>query len=165
MHKIILEENFKPITQPQRRLNPTMKEMVRKDVLKLLKGGFIYPISDSAWVSPLQVVPKKGGMKVIMSWFPQEPWQEEGCTEWNGCQNGRTHFTSPSITSSRCSGWRRTDCWSTWCRIWRIPYSLGSFARPCCPSGSDFWCARWRLDHSSWLLRSYFLYGRCQSRH
>jgi len=65
MHKINMEENFKPVAQPQRRLNPTMKEVVRKEVIKLLDVGMIYPISDSAWVSPVQVVPKKGGMMVI----------------------------------------------------------------------------------------------------
>ena len=42
-----------------------MKREVWKEVLKLLKVGLIYPISDSAWVSPVQVVPKKGGMTVI----------------------------------------------------------------------------------------------------
>jgi hypothetical protein len=65
MHKIMMEDNFKPVAQPQRRLNPTMKEVVRKEVVKLLEAGMIYPISDSAWVSPVQVVPKKGGMTVI----------------------------------------------------------------------------------------------------
>ena len=65
MHKIMMEENFKPVAQPQRRLNPNMKEVVRKEVVKLLEAGMIYPISDSAWVSPVQVVPKKGGMTVI----------------------------------------------------------------------------------------------------
>jgi hypothetical protein len=65
MHKIMMEENFKPVAQPQRRLNPSMKEVVRKEVVKLLEAGMIYPISDSAWVSPVQVVPKKGGMTVI----------------------------------------------------------------------------------------------------
>src|SRR4051812_26746012 len=65
MHKIMMEEDFKLVAQPQRRLNPTMKEVVRKEVVKLLESGMIYPISDSAWVSPVQVVPKKGGMSVI----------------------------------------------------------------------------------------------------
>ena len=51
MHKIMMEEDYKPVRQPQRRLNPTMKEEVRKEVLKLLEAGLIYPISDSAWVS------------------------------------------------------------------------------------------------------------------
>ena len=65
MHKILMEDNFKPVAQPQRRLNPTMKEVVRKEVVKLLEAGMIYPISDSSWVSPVQVVPKKGGMTVV----------------------------------------------------------------------------------------------------
>jgi hypothetical protein len=42
-----------------------MREEVRKELLKLLKAGIIYPISDSEWVSPVQVVSKKGGMTVI----------------------------------------------------------------------------------------------------
>nr|KYP49469.1 Transposon Ty3-I Gag-Pol polyprotein [Cajanus cajan] len=63
MHKICLEEDFKPVRQPQRRLNPTMKEVVRKEVIKLLDAGIIYPISNSEWVSPVQVVPKK-----VTSW-------------------------------------------------------------------------------------------------
>jgi hypothetical protein len=65
MHKIMMEEKFKLVAQPQRWLNPTMKEVVRKEVVKLLEADMIYPISDSAWVSPVQVVPKKGGMTVI----------------------------------------------------------------------------------------------------
>ena len=42
-----------------------MKEVVRKEVLKWLDAGVIYPISDNAWVSPVQVVPKKGRTTVI----------------------------------------------------------------------------------------------------
>jgi len=53
MHKINLETNFKLVRQPQGRLNPIMKEEVRKEVLKLLEAGLIYPISDSSWVSPV----------------------------------------------------------------------------------------------------------------
>ena len=65
MHMIMMEEDYRPVHQPQRRLNPTMKEEVKKEVLKLLEVGLIYPISDIAWVSPVQVVPKKEGMAVI----------------------------------------------------------------------------------------------------
>ncbi|VVA38020.1 PREDICTED: LOW QUALITY PROTEIN, partial [Prunus dulcis] len=49
MHRILLEENFKPTVENQRRLNPKMKEVVRAEVLKLLDAGIIYPISDSNW--------------------------------------------------------------------------------------------------------------------
>lgn len=60
-----MEDTFKPIIQPQRRLNPTMQEVVHKKLLKLLDVGIIYPISDSAWVSLLQAVPRKGGITVV----------------------------------------------------------------------------------------------------
>ena len=65
MHKILLEENARPTIEHQRRLNPVMKEVVRKEVLKWLNAGFIYAILDSPWVSPVHVVPKKGGFTVI----------------------------------------------------------------------------------------------------
>ncbi|XP_020203723.1 uncharacterized protein LOC109789228 [Cajanus cajan] len=67
MYKIFMEDEFKLVAQPQRRLNPVMKEVVKKEVIKSLDAGMIYPISDSAWVSPVQVVPKKGGMSVIQN--------------------------------------------------------------------------------------------------
>ena len=53
MHRILLEDGHKPSVEAQRRLNPTMKEVVRKEVLKWLDTRVIYPISDSAWVSPV----------------------------------------------------------------------------------------------------------------
>jgi hypothetical protein len=59
MHKIHHEENAKTSREPQRRLNPAMQEVVRAEVIKLLDAGIIYPISDSKWVSPIHVVPKK----------------------------------------------------------------------------------------------------------
>ncbi|XP_062118890.1 uncharacterized protein LOC133832582 [Humulus lupulus] len=65
MHKIRMEDNSKPSIEAQRRLNPTMKEVVRKEILKWLDAGVVYPIFDSAWVSPFQVVPKKGGMTMV----------------------------------------------------------------------------------------------------
>ncbi|XP_056692166.1 uncharacterized protein [Spinacia oleracea] len=65
MHRINLEADHRPRIQPQRRLNLNMQDVVRKEVVKLLDAGIIYPISDSKWVSPVQVVPKKGGTTVI----------------------------------------------------------------------------------------------------
>ena len=65
MHKILLEENARTSIEHQRRLNPVMKEVVGKEVLKWLNAGFIYAISDSPWVSPVHVVPKKGGFTMI----------------------------------------------------------------------------------------------------
>ena len=47
-HRIHLEEEAKPTREAQRRLNPAMKEVVKKEILKLLDNGIIYPISDSS---------------------------------------------------------------------------------------------------------------------
>ncbi|GJV47145.1 reverse transcriptase domain-containing protein [Tanacetum coccineum] len=49
-HKILMEDEFKPSVQPQRRVNPNIKEVVKKEVIKLLDAGLIYPISDSPWM-------------------------------------------------------------------------------------------------------------------
>ena len=65
MHLILLENDAKPVRQPQRRLNPPMMEVVKAEILKLLQASIIYPISDSEWVSPTQVVPKKTGVTVV----------------------------------------------------------------------------------------------------
>ena len=65
MHRILLEDSYKLSVEAQRRLNPMMKEVVRKEVLKWLDVRVIYPISDCPWVSLVQVVPKKGGMDVM----------------------------------------------------------------------------------------------------
>ncbi|XP_062075055.1 uncharacterized protein LOC133779070 [Humulus lupulus] len=50
MHQILLEEGSKPTREAQQRLNPPMMEVVKKEILKLLSAGIIYPISDSRWM-------------------------------------------------------------------------------------------------------------------
>ncbi|CAN6694512.1 unnamed protein product [Malus baccata var. baccata] len=65
MHRILLDEGAKPTREAQRRLNPLMMEVVKKGVIKLLDVGIIYPISDSKWVSHVQVVPKRSGVTVV----------------------------------------------------------------------------------------------------
>nr|GFB72468.1 reverse transcriptase domain-containing protein [Tanacetum cinerariifolium] len=64
-HKILLEEDYSPKVQSQRRVNPKIHDVIKKEVEKLLDAGLIYPTSDSPWVSPIHCVPKKGGMTVI----------------------------------------------------------------------------------------------------
>ncbi|GJS51171.1 reverse transcriptase domain-containing protein [Tanacetum coccineum] len=64
-HKILMEEDYKPAVQSQRRVNPKIHEVIKKEVIKLLDAGMIYPISDSPWVSPIHCVPKKGGITVV----------------------------------------------------------------------------------------------------
>ncbi|GJW13129.1 reverse transcriptase domain-containing protein, partial [Tanacetum coccineum] len=62
---IQLLDDKKPVVQKQRRLNPNMQEVVKKEIVKLLDTGIIYPIADSPWVSPIHCVPKKGGITVV----------------------------------------------------------------------------------------------------
>jgi len=60
-----MEAEYKHVVHPNRRLNPTMKDVVKKEELKLLDVGMIYPISNITWVSHVHVVPKKGGMTIV----------------------------------------------------------------------------------------------------
>nr|GEW31371.1 reverse transcriptase domain-containing protein [Tanacetum cinerariifolium] len=64
-YKILMEDDIKPAVQHQRRVNPKIHEVIKKEVLKLLDAGLIYPISDSPWVSPVNYVPKKGGFTIV----------------------------------------------------------------------------------------------------
>ncbi|GJX90711.1 reverse transcriptase domain-containing protein [Tanacetum coccineum] len=64
-HKINFEDDAKPVIQRQRQLNPNTKEVVKKEIIKLLDAGIIYPIEDSPWVSLVPWESKKGGMTVV----------------------------------------------------------------------------------------------------
>jgi hypothetical protein len=64
-HHIPMEQEHKHVREQQRWLNNAMREVVKKEVLKLLKARVIYPVSDSEWASPVQAVSKKGGMTII----------------------------------------------------------------------------------------------------
>ncbi|KAJ9544667.1 hypothetical protein OSB04_024374 [Centaurea solstitialis] len=104
MHRILLENESASSIEHQRRLNPNMKEVVQKEVMKLLKAGIIYPISDSAWVSPVQVVPKKGGLTVVKN-DKDELISTRTVTGWRMCIDYRKlnlatrkdHFPLPFI--------------------------------------------------------------------
>ena len=61
-----------------------MREVVKKEVLKLLHAGIIYPVQDSEWVSPVQVVPKKGGMTVVQN-ERNELIPQRTVTGWRMC--------------------------------------------------------------------------------
>nr|GEW12015.1 reverse transcriptase domain-containing protein [Tanacetum cinerariifolium] len=64
-HKILMKDDFEPAVQHQRRVNPKIHDVIKKEVLKLLDAGLIYPIFDSPWVRPVHCVPKKGGFIVV----------------------------------------------------------------------------------------------------
>ena len=104
MHKILLEENARTSIEHQRRLNPVMKEVVRKEVLKWLNAGFIYAIPDSPWVSLVHMVPKKRGFTVIRN-EKNELISTRTMTGWRVCIDYRKlntatrkdHYPLPSI--------------------------------------------------------------------
>ncbi|GKC56615.1 reverse transcriptase domain-containing protein, partial [Tanacetum coccineum] len=64
-HKILMEDDFKPTIQHQRRVNLKIHEVIKKEVIKFLDAGLIYPISDSLWVSLVHCVPKKGDYRKL----------------------------------------------------------------------------------------------------
>ncbi|GKC82925.1 reverse transcriptase domain-containing protein, partial [Tanacetum coccineum] len=64
-HKILMEDDFQLVVQHQRRVNPKIHEVIKKEVIKLPDAELVYPISDSPWVSPVHCVLKKGGMTII----------------------------------------------------------------------------------------------------
>ncbi|KAI3739976.1 hypothetical protein L2E82_30390 [Cichorium intybus] len=104
MHRIITEEGAKPSRDTQRRLNPNLKEVVKKEVLKWLDTGIIYPISDSEWVSPTQTVPKKSWITVVdtkdgdkVSTRPVTGWRV--CIDYQklNTATSKDHFPLPFI--------------------------------------------------------------------
>ncbi|GJS13929.1 reverse transcriptase domain-containing protein [Tanacetum coccineum] len=102
--KILMEESFKPVIQPQRRLNPKVQDVVKNEIVRLLDSGLIYPISDSQWVSPIHVVQKKGGMTVVLN-DKNELIPSRTVTGWRVCidyrffqipkEQEKTTFTCP----------------------------------------------------------------------
>jgi len=78
-----------------------MQEVVKKEILKLLKVDIIYPISDSKWVSPVYVVPKKGGMTVVKNEI-NELIPTRTVTGWRMSKLNKAirkdHFLLPSLT-------------------------------------------------------------------
>nr|GEV70089.1 DNA-directed DNA polymerase [Tanacetum cinerariifolium] len=64
-HKILIEEDFEPAIQHQRRVNPKIHDVIKQEVIKLLNARLIYPIFDSPWVSPVHCVPKKDVFTIV----------------------------------------------------------------------------------------------------
>nr|GEW20145.1 putative ribonuclease H-like domain-containing protein [Tanacetum cinerariifolium] len=64
-YKILMEEDFEPEVQHQRRVNPRIHDVIKQELIKLLEARLIYPFSDSPWVSPVHCVPKKEGFTVV----------------------------------------------------------------------------------------------------
>ncbi|KAJ9546995.1 hypothetical protein OSB04_019538 [Centaurea solstitialis] len=103
-HKIILEDKDFRSIEPQSRLNLVMKEVVKKEILKWLDAGIIYPIAGSSWISPVQCIPKKGGVTVVEN-EKNELIPTRVVTGWRICMDYRKlnkathkdHFPLPFI--------------------------------------------------------------------
>ena len=57
--------DYMPSIEHQRRINPPMQEVMKKEIIKWLDAGVIYPIVDSSCVCHVKCVPKKEGMTVV----------------------------------------------------------------------------------------------------
>ncbi|GJX77009.1 reverse transcriptase domain-containing protein, partial [Tanacetum coccineum] len=103
-HKILIENDSKPVIQPQRHLNPKIQDVMKNENVKLLDSGLIYPILDSSWVSLIHVVPKKGGMPIVLN-DNNEIIPSRTVTGWRVCIDYRKlndatrkdHFPLPFI--------------------------------------------------------------------
>ena len=83
-HHIPTDPDSIPSRELQRRLNNAMREVVKKEVFKLLHTGTIYPIPYSEWVSPVQLEPKKGGMTIVKN-ENNELIPQRNITRWQMC--------------------------------------------------------------------------------
>ncbi|GJY97222.1 hypothetical protein Tco_0514132 [Tanacetum coccineum] len=80
-HKILLEDDYEPSVQHQRRVNPKIHDVIKKEVEKLLNAGLIYPISNSPWWSEVFIRPSV------------TPWVQPFCLSRKG-RADKTFFKS-----------------------------------------------------------------------
>ena len=103
-HRIQLEEQYKLVVEHQRRLNHAMRDVVKKEAIKLLNAEIIYPVPHSEWVSPVHCVPKKGGLTVVKN-ETEQLIPQRTITGWRMCIDYRKlnkatrkdHFPLPFI--------------------------------------------------------------------
>jgi hypothetical protein len=103
-HRIPMEDKCKPLVDHQRRFTHAMREVVKKEVIKLLVTGIIYPVSHSEWVGPVHCVPEKGGLTLVKN-EKNELRLQRPVTGWRMCIDYRKlnkatkkdHFPLPFI--------------------------------------------------------------------
>jgi hypothetical protein len=83
-HLIPMEDQCNPIVDYQRRLTHVMREVVKKEVIKLLDAGIIYPVPHREWVSSVHCVPKNGGLIVVKN-EKNELIPQRTVTGWRMC--------------------------------------------------------------------------------
>ncbi|GJV41292.1 DNA-directed DNA polymerase [Tanacetum coccineum] len=140
--------------QYQRRENPKIHEVIKKEVIKLLDAELIYPISDSPWVSPVHCVPKKGGMTVVTN-EDNELIPTRLVTGWRVCKD---HFSLPFMDQmlERLAGNKY---------YWFLDGFSGYFHIPTDPQDqkkTTFTCPYWTRSSISWSKRALSLAIRSQ---
>nr|GEZ61208.1 DNA-directed DNA polymerase [Tanacetum cinerariifolium] len=155
-YKILMEEDYKPAVQHQRRVNPKIHDVIKKEVEKLLDARLIYPIFDSPWVSPVHCIPKKGGFTVVEN-EENELIPTRLVTKWRVCIDYRKlneatrkdHFSLPFMDHmlKRLAGHEYYCFLDGFSRYFRIPidprdqekttftYPYGTFAYRRMPFG------------------------------
>jgi hypothetical protein len=81
-HRIPMEDQCKPVLDHERSLTHAMREVLKKEVIKLLDAGIIYPVPHSEWVSPVHCVSKKGGLTVVKN---EKKIPQRTVTRWRMC--------------------------------------------------------------------------------
>jgi hypothetical protein len=103
-HCIPMEDQCKPVVDHQRRLTHAMREVVKKEFIKLLDAGIIYLVPHSEWVSHVHCVPKKGGLTMVKN-KKNKLIPQRTVTRWRMCIDYRKlnkatkkdHFPLPLI--------------------------------------------------------------------
>nr|GEU61280.1 reverse transcriptase domain-containing protein [Tanacetum cinerariifolium] len=129
-HKILMEDDFKPAVQHQRRVNPKIYEVIKKEVLKLLDAGLIYPISNSPWTPKIK---KRPHSHVLMERLPTVTCLLAYAMHWEAvdilkaCHNGPTggHY-GPNYTAKKVF-----DSGVYWPTIYRDAYDLVKSCNAC----------------------------------
>ncbi|XP_074298536.1 uncharacterized protein LOC141629432 [Silene latifolia] len=129
MHIIELKKDHKHCKQGQRKLNPKMQDVVMAEVMKLLDAGIIYTVGDSKWVCPVQVVPNKGGTKVVKN-DKNELIPTRVVTGWRMCIDYRQlnaatkkdHFPLPFIDQMLKKA--LITAWIIQAPDWELPFKI-----------------------------------------
>jgi hypothetical protein len=103
-NRIPMEDQCKPVVDHHRRLTHAMREVVKRNVIKLLDARIIYPVPHSEWVSPVHCVLKKGGLTIVKN-EKNELITKRTMTRWRMCIDYRKlnkatkkdHFPLPFI--------------------------------------------------------------------
>nr|GEV54841.1 hypothetical protein [Tanacetum cinerariifolium] len=131
-HKILMEDDFKQAVQHQRRVNPKIHDVIKKEVLELTDAGLIYPISDSPWVSLVHCVSKKGDFTVVEN-EKNELIMTRLVTGWRVC-----------IDYRKLNEATRKDHFS-------LPFMDQMLERL---AGNDYYCFLDGFSGNSWILKT-----------